>query len=120
MPKPTPELRPGRLGWATIADPRGGNPKRRPVIVIDASDPAAVVVMGVTTSFPDPPPAGHVPLPWNPDPRRVGTRLAKRSAAVVNWVAAIDAQDIEDLTGNVPASVLAEIERQRRELAKGK
>ena len=120
MASPKPDLRRGRVGRAVIADPRGGNRKRRPVLVINPADPAAVVVMGVTTSFPDPPPPLHVPLPWNTDPRRVGTRLGRRSAAVVNWVAAIPAEDIEELTGDVPPSVLAEIERQIQASMKGK
>ena len=54
----------------------------------------------------------HVPLPWNPDPRRVRTRLAQRSAAVVNWVDAIRPEDVLDVKGDVPAKELAEIERQ--------
>ena len=113
------ELRYGRIVWAVVADPRG-NRKRRPAVVMDPRNPAEIIVMPITTTFSDPPPPHHVMLPWNADARKVGTRLARRSAAVVTWLDVIDSQDIEEMTGDVPAGIMAEIDRQITELAKGK
>ena len=68
--------------------------------------------MAVTTTFPDPPPKWHVPLPWNPDPRRVRTGLAQRSAAVVNWVDVIPPGGALQVRGEVPAKVMRQVEAQ--------
>jgi mRNA-degrading endonuclease toxin of MazEF toxin-antitoxin module len=101
-----PALRYGRLVWARIAD-RNGYEKERPAIIvtptaqISSSEP--VLLVAVTTTFPDPPPASHVPLPWNSDPRRVATLLARRSAAVVEWLATVRLADILEVKGDVPA-----------------
>jgi hypothetical protein len=57
-------------------------------------------------------PAWHVPLPWNPDPRRVGAGLAQRSAAVVEWIDTIGVGDVLDVKGQVPPAVMSKIERE--------
>ena len=119
MAKQRDELRRGRLVWTVIADPKGHR-KERPVVVVSPADPANIVGVGVTTTYPDPPPPRHVELPWNADRRRVGTGLAQRSAAVTTWLAVIDAQNIRRFAGDVPAKIMAEIDRQLAELAKGK
>jgi hypothetical protein len=49
-------------------------------------------------------------LPWNPDPRRVRTRLAQRSAAVVNWIDVIRLEDVLATKGEVPARIMRTIE----------
>jgi hypothetical protein len=72
--------------------------------------------MAVTTSFPEPPPEDHVPLPWNPDPRRVGTRLAQRSAAVVTWLDTLYPDEVIEHRGQVPPRVMKEIQDKLRAL----
>jgi mRNA-degrading endonuclease toxin of MazEF toxin-antitoxin module len=94
-----------------VCDPRG-NEKRRPVVVVTGDDEitshVTVVAVAVTTTFPDPPPADHVPLPWDPTGRSA-TRLTRRSAAVCTWILAVPVDDLEPTGGNVPPAVLLEI-----------
>ena len=63
-------------------------------------------------SFGEPPPPDHVPLPWNNHSRRVPTRLAQRSAAVVNWLDTLYPDEILEVKGVVPTAVMAEIQRR--------
>ena len=119
MAEGVPNVRYGHIVWAVVRD-RYGFRKRRPAIVLtptrEIRDDLPLVVMAVTTSFPDPPPDRHVALPWNPDPRRVGTRLACRSAAVVYWLDTVYIDEIEEVKGVVPPRTMAEIQRQLAEL----
>ena len=75
-----------------------------------------IAVMAITSTFPEPPPPFHVPLPWHPDPKRVGTHLGKRCAAVINWLRFVDPRDIEDFAGDVPPKLLLEILAQLEKL----
>src|SRR5947207_9183970 len=110
-----PGLRYGRIIWAVITDRRGSR-KERPAIIITPTERITpgelLLVMAVTTTYPEPPPPWHVELPWYPDPRRVGTRLGQRSAAVVEWLNKISPEDVLELKGDVPQKVMREIERQ--------
>jgi len=72
--------------------------------------------MAVTTTFGDPPPKYHVLLPWNHDPRRVRTRLAQRSAAVVTWLDTIYPDEVVETKGDVPPGVMEELQRQLKQL----
>jgi hypothetical protein len=102
-----------------VKDPRGFR-KERPAIVltptaeIEADLP--IVVMAVTTTFGDPPPEHHVTLPWNADPRCVGTRLRQRSAAVVTWLDTLYPDEIIDFKGDVPPAIMSDLQRRLREL----
>jgi len=108
------------LIWATLVD-RRGKAAEHPAIILtpnDQIDPdAKVVVMAVTTSFSDPPTRYHIPLPWNPDPRRVRTGLARRSAAVVNWLDTVHPQDIRRFAGDVPPKIMAAIQAELQSLS---
>jgi mRNA-degrading endonuclease toxin of MazEF toxin-antitoxin module len=109
------ELRYGRIVWAEMKDHRGFR-KRRPGIVITPTpqirDDAPFVVVCVTTRFRNPPPPNHVSLPWNNDPRRVPTRLAQRSAAVIDWLETLYPDEILEVKGYVPTTVMAEIQHR--------
>lgn len=72
--------------------------------------------MAVTTSFPDPPPPNHVPLPWNADARRVRMCLTQRSAAVVNWLDTLYPDEVIAVRGDVPPPVMRELEERLRDL----
>jgi hypothetical protein len=91
---------------------RRGVAKERPVIILTATaeirpdDPLAV--MAVTSTFPDPPPADHIPLPWHPA-GRVLTKLRKRSAAVLSWISEVEHEDVIELYGDVPARLMITI-----------
>jgi mRNA-degrading endonuclease toxin of MazEF toxin-antitoxin module len=117
LPVPFSELRYGRLIWAVLKD-RNGFRKRRPAVILTPSDEInetdPFVVAAVTTTFASPPPPNHVELPWNADPRRVSTRLARRSAAVVSWIQAVYADEVEEVSGDVPARTMQRIQAALR------
>ena len=110
-----PALRYGRLVWTTVKDSRGFR-KERPAIVLtptaEIQSDQPIVVMAVTTTFSEPPPEYHIPLPWNADPRRVGTKLRQRSAAVVNWLDTVYPDEIIDFKGDVPAALMKDLQQR--------
>jgi hypothetical protein len=107
------ELRYGRIIWATLKD-HNGYRKSRPTIVLtptnEIKENTPIVVMAITTTFGEPPPDDHVPLPFNPDPRRVGTQLARRSAAVTSWLDTLYADEITGYCGDVPPALMRRIQ----------
>jgi mRNA-degrading endonuclease toxin of MazEF toxin-antitoxin module len=115
LPPPLSDLRYGRIVEATFTD-HNGFQKQRPAIILTPTEQITVggqvVLMAITTTFADPPPADHIPLPWNPDSRRVSTRLARRSAAVVNWLAVVTTHDILGVRGQVPTPHMARIQQE--------
>jgi len=108
---PLTELRGGRIVWAVVRDQRGIS-KQRPVIILTATKDIAasdiLEVMAITTTFPSPPPADHVELPWHPQ-GNAATRLRRRSAAVLTWLDEIEAGDILQLYGDVPPRLMIDI-----------
>jgi hypothetical protein len=92
--------------------------KRRPAIILTPTDQIAqaekLVLMAITTTFPDPPPANHIPLPWFPDPRKSPTGLARRSAAVIDWLEVVSADDILSVRGQVPGVYMNRIQEALR------
>jgi hypothetical protein len=118
VPDSPPPVRHGRIIYAWIAD-RNGFTKLRPAIVLTPEDEIAeaeqLSVMAITTTFPNPPPPFCVPLPWHPRAHPT-TRLHKRSAAVVNWLASIWTDDIIGFGGDVPAKTLHIIHERLNQL----
>jgi hypothetical protein len=49
-------------------------------------------------------------LPFHPDSRRVGTGLARASAAVVTWLTTAYPDEVQGVIGDVPARLMAEIQ----------
>ena len=117
MPEKLPELRRGRIVWADVRDQRGSL-KRRPAIIITATSAIKperpLAVIAITTTYPDPPPADHVELPWEAR-RHPVTRLTKRSAAVVSWFGKVKADEVEPI-GDVPTKQMKMIEAKLAEL----
>jgi hypothetical protein len=95
-----------------LAD-HNGHLKRRPAIIISPTDEieagAEIAVMAISTSYPAPPPANCIELPWNNDRRRSVTRLSQRSAAVTNWLRYIREEEIDELAGDVPLTIMVRI-----------
>jgi hypothetical protein len=111
LAQPRPDLRRGRIVWAAVRDRKGAR-KERPVVILTATEDIhpdkSLEVMAVTTSFPDPPPADHVELPWHP--RGIAsTRLRRRSAAVLSWITEIRPAHILSFHGDVPPRLMTEI-----------
>jgi mRNA-degrading endonuclease toxin of MazEF toxin-antitoxin module len=113
------ELGLGRIVWVIVRDPQGYR-KRRPAIVLtpaeEISSELPLTVMAITTTFADPPPRNCVALPWNSDPRRVSTGLARRSAAVTNWLDTVYPDEVDGVIGTTPPKTLAEIQRRLADL----
>ncbi|HWE95959.1 MAG TPA: type II toxin-antitoxin system PemK/MazF family toxin [Tepidisphaeraceae bacterium] len=111
MPLQRPELRRGRIIWATLRD-HNGIEKHRPAVVLTPTDDICedepIVVVAVTTTFADPPPADHVLLPWDPQGRTL-TKLRKRSAAVLSWIVEVLPNDIVECQGDLPAPLVTRI-----------
>jgi mRNA-degrading endonuclease toxin of MazEF toxin-antitoxin module len=108
-------LREGQIVWAVVRDRRGFR-KRRPAIILTSKEEIVadhpLVLMAVTTTFPEPAPADHVELPWNPDRRRTSTGLARRSAAVIDWLDTAYPDEIDEIIGTVPPRLLIDIRRR--------
>lgn len=113
MPSLISELRYGRVVEAVFTD-RNGVRKPRTAVVLTPTDEikpgSPIVLMAITSTFPDPPPAGHVPLPWHNDPRRTPTRLGRRSAAVVHWLETTTPEEVTQLGGDVPPKYMNRIQ----------
>ena len=115
MAEREPELRYGRIVWATLKDPRGFRKERPGIILTPTAEirvDAPLVLMAVTTTFPDPPPPNHVPLPWNADPRASARASAQRSAAVVDWLDTVYPDEVTAVKGDLPPRVLRELEQR--------
>jgi len=116
---PAENLQTGQIIWALLKDSRGFR-KQRPAIILTPTDEIdeekPLVVMCITTTFPDPTPDNHLSLPWNADPRRVTTRLARRSAAVLDWLDTLYPDEVIALKGHVPQRLMDEIQRRMRML----
>jgi mRNA-degrading endonuclease toxin of MazEF toxin-antitoxin module len=114
-----PELVRGRIVWVELLDPQGRNPKRRPAVVLTATEEIAtsdlIAVVAVSTAVSESPREHCVELPWHRQhhPR---TRLSERCVAVCNWVEAVPKEAVEITGGVVPGKPLLEILRKVAEL----
>ena len=119
MPAPSPALRYGRIVYAWIED-RNGHAKLRPALILtptqEITTTGSLVLAAITTTFPDPPPAFCIELPWHPA-GRVGTALRRRSAAVLNWLATINPDDVVGFGGDVPIRLMISIQGRLAELS---
>lgn len=104
--------------WAALADSQG-NRKTRPAVVI--SQPEAltpdepIVVLAITTTFPDPPLVTQVPVPWSARTRTT-TGLRRRSAVVCNWECVLNRAEIVSVEGFLPAEYLRRVLEVRQQL----
>jgi mRNA-degrading endonuclease toxin of MazEF toxin-antitoxin module len=102
----------GRIIWATLPDPRGGNEKARPAVIVTSTNNVLpggqVEVAAITTLIGHAPFSETVELPFSttghPD-----TKLKKPCEAVCSWVVSLPVASIRDSGGFVPADVLVEL-----------
>ena len=102
----------GRIAWAAIPDSRGRGSKRRPVVIVSATDDitATDVVKAVAvTTKPDMGPAeSQTELEF--DPAGAGpTGLRERCWAVSTWLVELRVDDIEKYAGLVAPTTMVEI-----------
>jgi hypothetical protein len=102
----------GRIVAIETLDQQGRNRKRRPVVIVsencDIKRGEPFFGIAITGTFPTPPPADHVLLPYDPVNQAV-TRLKKKSAAVCTWEVEIHDSNIEQYLGIVPPKLLDQI-----------
>ena len=108
----------GRIVWAEIPD-HNGHAKLRPAIVLtptsEIKEHAPLVVVALTTTYPDPAPDDHVELPWH-NAKHPVTRLNQRSAAVISWLSTITPEQVEGFAGDTPARQMRVIEEKLDQL----
>lgn len=102
----------GSIVWASIPDPRGGNEKSRPAVIVTATkmiQPAGQIeIAAITTLIGQAPFSETVELPFSSTGHPV-TKLKKPCEVVCSWIVSVPVVNIIDSGGLVPADVLAEI-----------
>ena len=102
----------GRIIYVELLDPQGRNLKRRPAVVVTATEEIVpegeVVVVAISTQRVQAPPEAQVDLPWS-RPRHPRTGLSEPCSAVCSWLARVKVSEIRDLGGVVPGRPLLEI-----------
>jgi mRNA-degrading endonuclease toxin of MazEF toxin-antitoxin module len=113
----TEQLCQGSIVWGAAPDPKG-NTKIRPLVVITATNEilldGPVVAVAITTTYPKSVPHTHVELPWAPH-RHPTTMLAKRSAAVCDWLVELRPSQVVEIKGYVPTKTMFEIVKRTSE-----
>jgi mRNA-degrading endonuclease toxin of MazEF toxin-antitoxin module len=110
----TQPLRCGQIVWAEVADINGVR-KARPVVIVTPDDCLTTAepleAVAITSRLPQPLPADHVLLPCHAQghPR---TGLNRKCAVVCTWLTRIKRQDILNVVGIVPGSILLDIARR--------
>ncbi len=105
-------FRQGQIVWVTLPDPRGGNAKSRPAVIltptadIDAS--GEVQLAAVTTLTGQAPFSETVELPSDAA-GHPQTKLKKPCEVVCSWVVSAPASGLRDSGGFVPSALLTEI-----------
>jgi mRNA-degrading endonuclease toxin of MazEF toxin-antitoxin module len=113
-------LRQGAIVWVTIPDPRGGNAKARPAVVLtataDIDSAGEVQVAAITTLIGQAPFAETVELP-STTAGHPQTKLKKPCEVVCSWVVSVPTASAADSGGSVPADLLAEVLAKVQRLA---
>jgi hypothetical protein len=101
---------------AVVADPQGGNNKRRPLLVVGFEDDGRVVWCAISSTFPVPIPHTCIRLPS--DPRgHPSTGLTVECVAVCEWVDSFDVSEIECKRGYVSTKTLRRVVQIIEDLA---
>jgi mRNA-degrading endonuclease toxin of MazEF toxin-antitoxin module len=102
----------GRIIWAEVLDSQSRNRKRRPLVIITATDqiqPGVVFhAVAVSSQLDEAPADVQVELPWHPN-RHPRTLLTERCAAVCSWIVQLNLADVLEYAGTVPGKYLTRI-----------
>ena len=101
----------GRIVWVTVPDPRGGNAKSRPAVILTLTadiDPTGEVQLAAVTLIGQSPFSETVELPSDTT-GHPQTKLKKPCEVVCSWVVSVPVADLRDSGGFVPSDLLAEI-----------
>jgi mRNA interferase MazF len=104
----------GDVCWADLGEPRGSKPaKRRPVLVIQA-DPYNASRLGATLVAVITSNTSLAAMPGNVFVPAVASGLPKDSVVNVTALATLDKPDLEPAVGQLPASLMHEVDRGLR------
>jgi mRNA-degrading endonuclease toxin of MazEF toxin-antitoxin module len=102
----------GRIVYVELLDPQGRNKKRRPAIILTASEEITpegeVTVVAISSQLDQAPADAQVELPWHAQ-RHPRTGLSERCAAVCSWVLTVPVQSIVGQGGKVTGTHLIRI-----------
>lgn len=105
-------LRQGSIVWAVIRDPRGANPKDRPVVIISPTDEmrpgGEVAGVAVSSSVPTPPPPNCIELPWQAQ-GNAATGFRKPCWAVCDWAVVLRYEDVDEPVGYIAGDTLRRV-----------
>lgn len=110
----------GQIVSACVPDPQNRNPKRRPLVIVSATEnikpDEPFLAVAIAGTLPQPLTDEYVELPWhnNKHPR---TGLTKRCAAKCDWLEKITEADIEKYQGRVPDTQMLQILEKVKALA---
>jgi mRNA-degrading endonuclease toxin of MazEF toxin-antitoxin module len=97
--------------WAELEDENGFR-KVRPAVIISATEDIAagqaVRIVAITTRLPKPLPNDHVLLPWDRE-GKARSGLRRPCAAVATWVAEIAVDEVQQVVGILPPTVISEL-----------
>lgn len=110
----------GGIVWVTIPDSQGGNPKKRPAVIVSATADIGsggfVRVAAITTDVGRTRSSDTVAVPTLPA-GHPETKLKKPCEVVCSWVARVAISDVNDTGGHLPTSILAEVLLKVKHLA---
>lgn len=105
-------LEQGRIVWARVSSPKGGECKQRPLVILTATAEITpnvpFVAVAGTTQVSKPLPPDRVHLPWHPT-GNVRTRLRKPTVVVCDWLVELRVEDVIATGGIVPPTELGVI-----------
>jgi mRNA interferase MazF len=104
----------GDVCWADLGEPHGSRPaKRRPVLVIQA-DPYNASRLNTTLAAVITSNTGLAALPGNVFIPAIASGLSKDSVVNVTALITLDKTDLDPAVGQLPASLLDEVDRGLR------
>jgi mRNA interferase MazF len=104
----------GDVCWADLGEPHGGKPaKRRPVLVIQA-DPYNASRLNTTLAAVITSNTGLAAMPGNVFAPAIATGLPRDSVVNVTALVAVDKTDLDPAVGQLPASLMHEVDRGLR------
>ena len=108
------QLSQGQVIKVEIADPRGQNKKRRPVVLVTATDELATaeeyVAVAISSKLTAPLPPDWILLPWSAD-GRAKSGLTEPCAAKCHWIVTVREAEIFSVLGALPETVMRDIMR---------
>jgi mRNA interferase MazF len=104
----------GDVCWAGLGEPHGSKPaKRRPVLVIQA-DPYNASRLNTTMAAVITSNTGLAAMPGNVFVPAIATGLSRDSVVNVTALVALDKKDLDPAVGQLPASLMHEVDRGLR------